>query len=220
MKERIGEEERTAECGQCRPDSRRSQVCRDRQASACHLPLARATSRKSLRRNDFTLIELLVVIAIIGILASLLLPALSQAKAMGRNITCISNLRQLGSAWFFYISDYNEYLPIQHSGLWKSPIDNTAKNNYLWSSMLKPYFPNEPPQASPPTYSGDLFNKTGIFQCPAKPVIDANIYAYYVSYGIYMYGAGGGTPSAALYPVKRKISQMLQPSYQAVFVDT
>ena len=63
------------------------------------------------RRRAFTLIELLVVIAIIGVLASMLLPVLANAKARALSMGCLGNLRQLALATHNYTGDFDEWLP-------------------------------------------------------------------------------------------------------------
>jgi prepilin-type N-terminal cleavage/methylation domain-containing protein/prepilin-type processing-associated H-X9-DG protein len=113
------------------------------------LTVMRPKSRQATRR--FTLIELLVVIAIIAILAAMLLPSLTKARATAKRISCVNNLKQVGLCMRLYALDYDDWLPVGNSNTLYS-----AGLYYHWPFRILPYTSKSPLDANSPV------------RCPAK----------------------------------------------------
>ena len=98
-------------------------------------------------QSAFTLIELLVVIAIIAILAALLLPALQSARARGRTVSCINNLKQINQATVSYTDSYDGYYPY-----YKDANDSSHKKVIRHMGLV---------------YDSNYAKNTPVFRCPS-----------------------------------------------------
>ena len=184
-------------------------------------------------RSGFTLIELLVVIAIIAILAAMLLPALSRAKAKAQGIQCMNNGRQLMLAWRMYAEESRDMLPFSFSN---DPA--SLAYDYVWVRGII-LVANDAAQANwnvdTTLAKGNLWPYTKnpkIYKCPADPSTAINAQGIRVprirsmAMSNWVGGNGdspqtayrGGWGAAGQWKVYRKTSEMLRPGPANTFV--
>ena len=119
-------------------------------------------TKQPTKQTAFTLIELLVVIAIIAILAAILFPVFAQAREKARSIACLSNCKQIGTALYMYVQDYDETYPQEHPTT-ANPIqdDNTGQLEAIdYGSPFDKILPYVASKDS---------SKTQLYICPSDP---------------------------------------------------
>ena len=119
---------------------------------------------RSLRTDGFTLIELLVVIAIIAILAAMLLPALSRAKAKAQGIKCMSNTKQLTLGWLLFAGDHGDELMPNPGWCGGSMLWGNNPGNTNWQILV------DPTQSA----MADYIKQYMVYKCPSDTRDAAN----------------------------------------------
>jgi prepilin-type N-terminal cleavage/methylation domain-containing protein/prepilin-type processing-associated H-X9-DG protein len=124
--------------------------------------------KENASKRGFTLIELLVVIAIIAVLAGMLLPALSKAKAKGQGIQCLNNLRQLGLAWVMYADDNQGRIVPNHGNVYGQQTWVTGWLDFTssYDNINVDYLINNEKDGN---YGllGPYLKNAAVFRCPA-----------------------------------------------------
>lgn len=138
------------------------------------------------RRKGFTLIELLVVIAIIAILAAILFPVFAQAREKARQMGCLSNTKQIGTAVMMYVQDYDETFPFSDNFAIVIPGSPVQGGYQYWGDAIAPYVKNGA-QSNLAGFTGGTGNYGAYQRCPSATNFWTG-YAYNIELGYYPSG--------------------------------
>ena len=118
-------------------------------------------------KKNFTLIELLVVIAIIAILAAMLLPALSAARTRAKNISCLNQIKQVGTYLHMYCNDHDGFAPApENSSTYVAGNDGTWG---AWPSVLWRHTMATSEELAETNVGKGKSKNWRLFQCPHDP---------------------------------------------------
>lgn len=132
------------------------------------------------KQSGFTLIELLVVIAIIAILAAILFPVFAQAREKARTVSCLSNMKQLGTAFTMYLQDYDEVVLPRYNACPSTGPAATPDDPRLWTNTIQPYIKNKQVFVCPSalnTQYGDTWNQRSFLSIGYNQTISGWYYA-------------------------------------------
>jgi len=170
-------------------------------------------------RSGFTLIELLVVIAIIGILAGMLLPALSKAKVAAKSAASLSNLRQLGFGLQMFTMDNDGTFPLHSSA--KSETTELGKPRTRWADYMFPYLSSEKVYLSPALTPTEKELMTKPFAHTVLPgPTETERTVYYGGYGYNYQYLGNARTGDSLQPYFAKESGILASAGTVAIGDT
>ena len=161
-------------------------------------------------RRVFTLIELLVVIAIIAILAAMLMPALERARAAARQVSCASNLHQVGIAYHMYEGEYAHLCNLDQRYM-TSPNDGSRSRWDNWVTLLGPYVGIEVSNSAWTKYPPNT-----LYTCPSYD--GDRVWTLYLPYGMHSYGIGG--KQWGNYYGFHRLTQLTDPSSLLLIMDS
>ena len=179
-------------------------------------------------RIGLTLIESVVLIAIIAILAAILSPMATRARAMTEQETCLSNIKKLTAACQVYAAEWDDYLPLQQcSWTYVDPDDPSTFVNQYWGQQIYPYVKNletfmcpADPHSTRPVVKNPTDTCTGWTGSGSETVTNYHNYCFFRGYGIsYGYNKALGYWDGAHWPMEIKQSWVKRPAQTIIIAD-